>query len=76
MLGLLEELVSRSWMNSLKAVTTSVRIEAWSGGLDLTLRLLQHNSVLLLFMRQAFDESIHIKAINLSAALLLSRWSI
>ena len=74
-LGELGEVVSRSWINSLnaiklldKAVGSIVRI--------LTLGLLQHSRVLLLFMRQALHESIHIKTVKLSTALLLFCWSV
>jgi hypothetical protein len=82
MLGLSEDVVSRSWINSLKAVQLLLAygkidvLEVGVGVEKLTLRLLQHRNVLVLFMRQAFHESIHVETINLSTVLLLSRRSI
>jgi hypothetical protein len=41
-----------------------------------TLRLLQHGQVFLLFARQASQESIHVEVVKLTSLLLLSRWPI
>ena len=50
----------------------------WYGGKEVeesTLGLFEHDGVLILFVRQALQESIHVESIQLAATLLLSCWA-
>lgn len=75
MSGELAGLVSRSWMNSLNAVG-DVSLDSREGLGGSTLRMFQHSEILLLFIGQASEKSIHVKAVQLATALLLLCWSV